>query len=592
MLKKLLYFIWLVIFCTVAFVTLKIANISDFIDVIESRTFDLRQNVLINNHAKAHNDNIVIVAIDDASYEYILDNYGEWPLTRDVYAKLVDYLEAQHPQSVAFDLMFVKSMKSLPQADLALVNSFKKYDNLYTAMNFDNQPEDLRIPPTLPKKLAVNLKNNGGKVDFTAQTYTNCRSILPAILDSTSNVGMINVSRAEDGILRRMPVFLSYQGKFYPQLGLKVGLNYLKNSDNTVDNNFVIDGNYLKLSNRKIYLDDNGNAILNWYGSAGTYEYIPLYKLIKIAKGEIKNEYDFNNKIVYFGTTASSLFDIKTVPVSRIYPGVEVQATYVNNIIDNNFIKKMSKPVTVVAGVILALLTGLIIMNISSAFVSSLTSLSLYVLYVLGAYWSMKYFNLWVDIVYPMLLALTAFISAYIVKYFITSRDFEHQYKLATTDGLTELYNHRYFQEQMKLNVENSKRYGNEFSMIILDIDFFKKFNDTYGHQSGDAVLRQVAQTLKRSVRATDIACRYGGEEMSIILPNTGKNVAHSTAEKICERVSSNKFKLQGDKEVSVTISLGVSTYPQDGQTPSELIEAADKRLYNAKNNGRNQVGE
>lgn len=592
MLKKLLYFIWLVIFCTVAFVTLKIANISDFIDVIESRTFDLRQNVLINNHAKAHNDNIVIVAIDDASYEYILDNYGEWPLTRDVYAKLVDYLEAQHPQSVAFDLMFVKSMKSLPQADLALVNSFKKYDNLYTAMNFDNQPEDLRIPPTLPKKLAVNLKNNGGKVDFTAQTYTNCRSILPAILDATSNVGMINVSRAEDGILRRMPVFLSYQGKFYPQLGLKVGLNYLKNSDNTVDNNFVIDGNYLELGNRKIYLDDNGNAILNWYGSAGTYEYIPLYKLIKIAKGEIKNEYDFNNKIVYFGTTASSLFDIKTVPVSRIYPGVEVQATYVNNIIDNNFIKKMSKPVTVVAGVILALLTGLIIMNISSAFVSSLTSLSLYVLYVLGAYWSMKYFNLWVDIVYPMLLALTAFISAYIVKYFITSRDFEHQYKLATTDGLTELYNHRYFQEQMKLNVENSKRYGNEFSMIILDIDFFKKFNDTYGHQSGDAVLRQVAQTLKRSVRATDIACRYGGEEMSIILPNTGKNVAHSTAEKICERVSSNKFKLQGDKEVSVTISLGVSTYPQDGQTPSELIEAADKRLYNAKNNGRNQVGE
>ena len=592
MLKKLLYFIWLVIFCTVAFVTLKIANISDFIDVIESRTFDLRQNVLINNHAKAHNDNIVIVAIDDASYEYILDNYGEWPLTRDVYAKLVDYLEAQHPQSVAFDLMFVKSMKSLPQADLALVNSFKKYDNLYTAMNFDNQPEDLRIPPTLPNKLAVNLKNNGGKVDFTAQTYTNCRSILPAILDATSNVGMINVSRAEDGILRRMPVFLSYQGKFYPQLGLKVGLNYLKNSDNTIDNNFVINGNYLKLGNRKIYLDDNGNAILNWYGSAGTYEYIPLYKLIKIAKGEIKNEYDFNNKIVYFGTTASSLFDIKTVPVSRIYPGVEVQATYVNNIIDNNFIKKMSKPVTVVAGVILALLTGLIIMNISSAFVSSLTSLSLYVLYVLGAYWSMKYFNLWVDIVYPMLLALTAFISAYIVKYFITSRDFEHQYKLATTDGLTELYNHRYFQEQMKLNVENSKRYGNEFSMIILDIDFFKKFNDTYGHQSGDAVLRQVAQTLKRSVRATDIACRYGGEEMSIILPNTGKNVAHSTAEKICERVSSNKFKLQGDTEVSVTISLGVSTYPQDGQTPSELIEAADKRLYNAKNNGRNQVGE
>ena len=165
MLKKLLYFIWLVIFGTVAFVTLKIANISDFIDVIESRTFDLRQNVLINNHAKAHNDNIVIVAIDDASYEYILDNYGEWPLTRDVYAKLVDYLEAQHPQSVAFDLMFVKSIKSNENSDKALVDIFKKYDNVYTAMNLDNQEADLRTPVTLPEKLSVNLKNNSKKID-------------------------------------------------------------------------------------------------------------------------------------------------------------------------------------------------------------------------------------------------------------------------------------------------------------------------------------------------------------------------------------------------------------------------------------------
>ena len=143
----------------------------------------------------------------------------------------------------------------------------------------------------------------------------------------------------------------------------------------------------------------------------------------------------------------------------------------------------------------------------------------------------------------------------------------------------------------MRMQIENSKRYETEFSLIILDIDFFKKFNDTFGHQAGDAVLRQVAQTLKRNVRATDIVCRYGGEEMSIILPNTGKDVAYSTAEKICKRVSDNKFRLIGDKEVTVTISLGVSTYPYDGNTASELIEAADKRLYNAKHNGRNQVG-
>lgn len=591
MLKKVLYFIWLVVFTAVVFLTLKNTNVKAFINVIENRTFDLRQNVLINNKAKQHNSDIIIAAIDDASYEYILDNYGEWPLPRNVYAGIAEYLETQNPKSIAFDLMFVKSIKSAQEADDALINIFKKYNNIYTAMNFDNQPEDLRTPPVLPDKLAVNVINNSKNVNFEAQTYTNCRSILSGIINNTSNIGMINVSRAEDGILRRMPLLLRYQNKFYPQLGLKVGLDYLgQNKDNTP---FVIDSSdNLVIGNRKIYLDENGSAVLNWYGGAGVYEYIPLYKLIKIVKGEIKNEYNFNGKIIYFGTTASSLFDIKTVPVSRIYPGVEVQATYVNNLIDNNFIRKPDKAVTVVIGLLLALITGIIIMRISSAFAASLTVLSIYIAYIFGTYIAMKHFNLWIDIVYPMLLAMTAFISAYIVKYFITSRDFEYQYKLATTDGLTELFNHRYFQEQMTMQVENSKRYNNEFSMIILDIDFFKKFNDTYGHQSGDAVLRQVAQTLKKNIRATDIACRYGGEEMSIILPNTGKDIAHSTAEKICQRVSANKFKLPAGKEVTVTISLGVSTFPHDGQTPAELIEAADKRLYNAKSNGRNRVGE
>ena len=593
MLKKILYTIWLFLFCLVIFISVRSANFNAFIDVIENRTFDLRQNVMINNKIKSVNNDIVIVAVDDASYEYILDKYGEWPLSRDIYAKLVDYIESQKPQSIAFDLMFVKSLKSNPKADEMLVDSFKKYDNLFTAMNLDNQSKDLRTPPMLPEKLSVNLINNSSDINLDGHTYTNCRPILPGILDSTSNIGMINVSRAEDGILRRMPLFVKYQDKFYPQLGLKVGLQYLNAKENLEVKDFVIDKNSnLLLGKRKIYVDNNGSAILNWYGPTASYEHIPIYRLIKIVNGELPDEgYNFKDKIVYFGTTASSLFDIKTVPVSRIYPGVEVQATYVNNIIDNNFIKKADKVFTVAAGVLLAVITGIIVMKVSSAFVASLASLSIYLIYVLSSYYAMKFFDVWIELVYPLILAIVAFISALIVKYFIKSRDFEQQYKLATTDGLTELYNHRYFQEQMKRQIENSKRYETEFSMIILDIDFFKKFNDTFGHQAGDAVLRQVAQTLKRNVRATDIVCRYGGEEMSIILPNTGKDVAYSTAEKICQRVSDKKFKLGNDRETSVTISLGVATFPYDGQSASEIIDSADKRLYNAKNNGRNQVG-
>lgn len=588
MFKKISYAVGLIFFVIFAFLILKSANLNNFIDTIENRTFDLRQSILINEGSKKASKDIVIVAIDDATYEYILDNYGEWPLPRDTYAKIINYLEKQSPRAIAFDLMFVKSLKSKNQADEALVQTFKKYSNLYTSMNFDNQSEDLRIPPELPEKLTINVQNNSD-IDFNQLTYTNCRTILEGILNATSNIGIINVSRSDDGVLRKMPLVVKYKNAFYPQLALKVGLNYLgeKQTSYEIDKN-----SEFKLGDRKIFLDKDGSAILNWYGPAGTYTYIPMYQLIKAVNGEkTELDYDFSNKIIYFGTTAASLFDIKTVPAGKIYPGVEVQATYVNNIIDNNFIRKVNRGYTIALSILLALLIASVVSRVSSAFAASMMSLSAYLIYILIAYYSMKFEHLWLEVIYPLIFSIAAFTCAYIIKYLIKSRDFEQQYRLATTDGLTELYNHRYFQEQIRMQVEQSKRYNNNFSLIIIDIDFFKKFNDTFGHQSGDAVLRQVAQTLKKNVRATDIVCRYGGEEMSIILPNTGKDEALSTAQKICERVANRKFKLSGDRETNVTISLGVSTFPFDGNSASAIIEEADKRLYNAKHNGRNQVG-
>lgn len=588
MFKKISYAIGLFFFALFAFIILKNANLASFVDTVENRTFDLRQSILINEGAKKPSEDIVIVAIDDATYEYILDNYGEWPLPRDTYAKVINYLEQQSPRSIVFDLMFVKSIKSSNGADEMLINSFLKYNNIFTSMNFDNQSEDLRIPPELPDKLSLNIQNNS-KIDFSQLTFSNCRKILQGIIDTTSNIGIINVSRSDDGILRKMPLVVKYKNKFYPQLALKVGLNYLGETQQT----FTIDKHSdLHIGDRRIYLDKDGSAILNWYGPAGTYTYIPMYQLIKAVNGEkTELDYDFSNKIVYFGTTAASLFDIKTVPTGKIYPGVEVQATYVNNILDNNFIKKVDRGYTIVLSLLLALLIASVVTRVNSAFAASMMSLSTYFVYILIAYYAMRFENLWLELIYPLIFSIVAFTLAYIVKYLIKSRDFEQQYMLATTDGLTELYNHRYFQEQIRMQVEQSKRYSNNFSLIIIDIDFFKKFNDTFGHQSGDAVLRQVAQTLKKNVRATDIVCRYGGEEMSIILPNTTKDEAFATAQKICNRVAEKTFKLTGNNETHVTISLGVSTFPFDGDTAPKIIEAADKKLYNAKNNGRNQVG-
>ncbi len=586
MFKKLSYGIGVIIFIVFAFLILKNANLNTFIDSVENRTFDLRQSIMINEGAKKASDDIVIVAIDDATYEYILDTYGEWPLPRDIYANVINYLEKQSPRAIAFDLMFVKSLKSKNSADEALINTFKKYDNIYASMNFDNQSEDLRTPPNLPDKLKLNVENNS-RIDFSQLTFNNCRTILAGILNVTSNIGIINVSRSDDGILRKMPLVVKYKNDYYPQLALKVGLNYLGETPKE----FEIDKkSNFKFADKKIYLDKDGSAILNWYGPAGTYQYIPMYKLIKATKGE-SLDFNFSNKIIYVGTTASSLFDIKTVPTGKIYPGVEVQATYVNNLIDNNFIRKVDRSYTITLSILLALLIASVVSRVSSVLYASIVSLSTYFIYLLVAYYAMRFENLWLEIIYPLIFSIFGFTFSYIFKYIVKSRDFEYQYKLATTDGLTDLFNHRYFQEQIRQYVNNCKRYNNEFSLIIIDIDFFKKFNDNFGHQSGDAVLRQVASTLKRNVRATDIVCRYGGEEMSIILPNTGEDEAFSTAQKICERVAQHKFKLANGKETNVTISLGVSTFPQDGNDAETIISQADKRLYDAKNNGRNQVG-
>lgn len=589
MLKKILYILWIIILGFLVIFGLKNGNYKTFISSMENRSFDIRQEYISSAGLRPHNDNIVIVAIDDASYEYILEKYGEWPLDRAVYAKLTDYIEAQSPKSIAFDLMFVKSVKSSENSDNSLVDIFKKYDNVYTAMNLDNQDADLRKPAVLPEKLAVNLLNNSKKIDTKYYEFTNCRSIIDGILNSTKNIGMINVLRGDDGVLRQMPLFLNYNGKYYPQLALKVALNSLGLKDKK---DFEITKNgELILGDKKIPVNKDGSVTLNWYGATETYEHISLYKLLKAIEGDNSYKFDFKDKIVYFGATVSSLSDIKTVPVDKVYPGVEVQVTYVNNLLDNNLIKKTTSAANILITLILVILTVAIVLALDSMPVIIGLTVTLYFAHIIMSYYMMIHHNLWVEIVSPIAFTILAFIITVIIKYLIKSRDFDKQYKLATTDGLTELYNHRYFQEQMQMHCANAKRYESVFSLIILDIDFFKKFNDNFGHQSGDAVLRQVAFVLKKNVRATDIVCRYGGEEMSIILPNAKKDEAISIAQKLCDIVASQKFKLSNNRESNVTISLGVSTYGQtDGTEPSKIIESADKRLYHAKETGRNRV--
>ena len=576
---------------------IKTIKVSDFIIKTENKTFDIRQTLLVNNKAKKPNKDIVIVTVDDASYEYLTTKYGEWPLPRNIYADLIHFMEKQSPNAIAFDLMFVSSLKSGVDADNKLATAMSTYDNVYTGMNFDNMSYDVREPMILPARLQITV-NNKSKVDFQDLTFTNCRPILSQIINSNTKIGMLNILRSSDGVIREFPAVVKYQNSFYPNLAFLLALEHQAEIDNRSYNAIDMDKDAnIVLKDKKIPVNIDGGLILNWYGHSHgeTYEHIPLYKLIKLMNGEkIKEKYDLSNKIILIGTTATGLADIKSIPIGSFgetYPGVEMYATFINNFLDNNFIKKAEPFTNIVITLFLAGIISVVVLLVNSTIISVTAAIFIALGYIILTYFVMWFGNLWIDIVIPVAAIVFAFLVAYIVKYIIKSRDFEHQYKLATTDGLTQLYNHRYFQEQMQMQIANASRYGNEFSLIIVDIDHFKKFNDTYGHQAGDAVLRQVAQTLKMNTRMTDIVCRYGGEEMSIILTNTDRQEAIMNAKRMCNEVAKKMFKLNATDTTHVTISLGVSTFPQDGETSQQLVEVADQGLYYAKEHGRNQVG-
>lgn len=163
-------------------------------------------------------------------------------------------------------------------------------------------------------------------------------------------------------------------------------------------------------------------------------------------------------------------------------------------------------------------------------------------------------------------------------------------YALAVTDGLTGLYVRRYFELRMEEEFDQASRYGRIFSMLLFDIDHFKKFNDTHGHQTGDMVLKQFALLLQKSTRRADICCRYGGEEMSVVLPETQMEEASLLAHKLCTAVSKQVFIGAADQKLSVTTSIGVSEYRSEYTSPNDMVKAADEALYEAKAQGRNRV--
>jgi diguanylate cyclase (GGDEF)-like protein len=162
----------------------------------------------------------------------------------------------------------------------------------------------------------------------------------------------------------------------------------------------------------------------------------------------------------------------------------------------------------------------------------------------------------------------------------------EHYQTLATIDSLTGLYNRRYFHDFLVKEVRRADRYSYSFGVFMVDIDNFKAYQDPYGHPVGDNALQYIAQIMSRIVRSEDIVARYGGEEFSIILPEVSKDAAIIIAERLRQAVEDAKEPLKRQ----LTVSIGVAMYPTDAEDPKQLVNRADKALYNAKRAGKNRT--
>jgi two-component system cell cycle response regulator len=163
--------------------------------------------------------------------------------------------------------------------------------------------------------------------------------------------------------------------------------------------------------------------------------------------------------------------------------------------------------------------------------------------------------------------------------------------EMAITDALTGLFNRRYMESHLATLVEQAGARGKPLTVLVLDIDYFKSINDTHGHDAGDDVLRDFALRIRKSIRGIDLACRYGGEEFVIVMPETDMAVATMVAERLRRRIATEPFAIQkGARTIEVTISIGIAALGEQDEGAADVLKRADQALYRAKRDGRNRV--
>lgn len=511
--------------------------------------------------AIAFNPKVVIVEISDSDIAQI----GRWPWDRSWLAAIAKALSDLGAKSVYFDIILSEKSPH-EENDLILEEAIKTTGKVYLPFAFQGASADINNSIIPLERFSANIKGTGA----------------------------INIYPDSDGTLRRIPLVFLGKDNIYPHSALKVATDYMGYDLKGITADTVI------LSNDKnvIRIPTAGGAdyrmIINWSGRwEDTFKHYSLldvlasYKDFREGKMPAIDPGAFKDSVCLVGITAVGLYDIKPVPIQPEYPGIGIFATTISNILNRDFIRVAPIWVVVALLYLLTMLPGFLIFGekplheiISVFLAGSFYSVTSFVLFKHGIF---------LDLFTPLVGLLSSYVMVSVYNFVRIAVERQNFFKMSVTDGLTGLYNIRYFKMLLETEVMLASADPNKkFCIVMTDVDHFKTFNDTYGHQVGDLVLKSVAMVLKNSVRALDVVARYGGEEMILLLRGSSLTDGMHVAEKVRKNVESCIVKDQA-KNYNVRVSCGVATYKR-GDSIDTIVKRADDGLYKSKSDGRNRV--
>ena len=528
------------------------------VPIFKTQDFLFSLRYLLPYHPPILKD-LFLITVDDESIQKIKE---KWPFRRRIYAELLQKLDAAGARLVALDFVFAG--KSEPLDDFLLAEAIQKAGHVILAAFVDAQGN-----------YVLSLKE---------------------IRAGAKGSGVVNKLLDEDLYVRRMRlVYEDQQGKIaaWPwEMEILKGLEGLTLDKLRISPQGLHD-EPVENGHKRFFVPfyDHKNAAINFKLALKDIPQMPLWEVLQ--EEDLKSR--VGGKIVLAGSTSRGLHDYYHTPLG-VMPGVVVNLNWLVNMEARDFLQKIPFGFNILAVALFALVGSWL--GLRYDVMRGLAGLAAGTLACGGLFFGLFCFNYIGDYFTPLLASWLAFLSVTLYRYFHTLVENVRLRGEVSTDPMTGLYNRRFLEARIdlefaKLALERRARKMDayhELSVLMIDIDNFKHVNDTYGHQFGDDVIKNVSYCIRESVRKDDVAARYGGEEFCVVLIHTRKEEAVQIAEKIRKSVEDKKFNYV-NQMAQFTISLGVAAARADNLLSSRaIIKYADEALYEAKRTGKNRV--